>query len=43
MGTPVALDKNIIQSFQIDNLSATKEIQTTNGNLVCTIIIIKKD
>ena len=43
MGTPVALDKDIIQAFQIDNLSATKKVQTSSGSLAYTVIIIKKD
>jgi|GEM_PF-348148 len=43
MSEPIELDMNIIKALVENNLSETKKIQTVNGSLACTIIIINKD
>ena len=41
MSEPIMLDINILQLLIEDNLSKTQEIETSDGNLTCTVIIIK--
>ncbi|MEA3554210.1 MAG: hypothetical protein U9R39_07420, partial [Campylobacterota bacterium] len=41
MSEPIAMDRSILKTLQENNLSKTKEIETSDGNLTCTIITIK--
>ncbi|NOQ32063.1 MAG: response regulator [Helicobacteraceae bacterium] len=41
MSEPLTLDKNLIENFELGNLSVSKIIQTAHGDFTCTIIKMK--